>query len=82
MTKSLRGFAAMDPQRQRELASRGGKSIPPGKRAFSTKPGLASEAGKKGGKALAPEQRTFAKDRALASAAGKKGGAAMKAKNQ
>lgn len=48
--KARRGFAAMDPAKQRELARQGGRAIPPEKRAFSTKPGLAAAAGRAGGK--------------------------------
>lgn len=48
---SLRGFASMDPQKQREIASKGGKSVPPERRSFSRNHALASEAGRKGGEA-------------------------------
>ena len=44
-----RGFASMSEARRREIASKGGKSVPAGKRAFSLNPALASEAGRKGG---------------------------------
>ena len=47
---SRRGFAAMDPQKQREIASKGGKSVPSEKRSFSQNRDLASEAGRKGGR--------------------------------
>lgn len=47
--KSNRGFASMDEEKQREIASKGGKSVPPEERSFSKDRGLASEAGKKGG---------------------------------
>ena len=48
-TKKL-GFAAMkDPARQREIASTGGKSVPPEKRSYSQDRTLASEAGRRGG---------------------------------
>jgi general stress protein YciG len=46
---NLRGFASMDPQKQREIASRGGKSVPAHKRSFSQDRRLAMEAGRKGG---------------------------------
>ena len=49
--KSLRGFAAMSPERQREIARKGGESVPNEKRSFSQNPGLAAEAGRKGGHA-------------------------------
>jgi len=45
-----RGFAAIDPERHKEIASLGGKAIPPEKRAFSLNRELAAAAGRKGGK--------------------------------
>ena len=48
---SDRGFAAMDPDKQREIASKGGQSAPDEARSFSQDPELASEAGRKGGEA-------------------------------
>lgn len=47
--KRRRGFAAMDDDKQRDLAAKGGRSVPPGKRSFARDPGLAAEAGRKGG---------------------------------
>ncbi len=49
--KSKRGFASMDPEKQREIASKGGQSVPAEKRSFSQDRELASEAGRKGGQA-------------------------------
>lgn len=46
---STRGFASMDEGRQREIASKGGRSVPAEKRSFSQDRELASEAGRKGG---------------------------------
>jgi uncharacterized protein len=46
---SLRGFASMDAERQREIAKKGGQSVPAEKRSFSQDRSLASEAGRKGG---------------------------------
>lgn len=46
---STRGFASMDLERQREIASKGGRSVPAEKRSFSQDRELASEAGRKGG---------------------------------
>ncbi len=46
---SKRGFASMSPERQREIASKGGKSVPSEKRSFSQNRDLASQAGKRGG---------------------------------
>ena len=48
---SKRGFASMDQGRQREIASKGGRSVPADKRSFSQDRELASEAGRKGGQA-------------------------------
>jgi general stress protein YciG len=50
--KRKRGFALLSPDRQREIASQGGKSVPAEKRAFSIKRDLASEAGRNGGLTL------------------------------
>lgn len=49
-TKARRGFAAMSPEKQREIARLGGLSIPPAKRSFSRDPSLAAAAGRKGGR--------------------------------
>ena len=46
---SKRGFASMDPERQREIARKGGASVPSEKRSFSQDRRLAAEAGRKGG---------------------------------
>ncbi len=48
-TKGLRGFAAMDPAKRREIAARGGASVPSEKRSFSKDPALAARAGAIGG---------------------------------
>jgi general stress protein YciG len=71
---STRGFASMDPQKQREIASKGGQSVPHEKRSFSQNRGLASEAGRKGGQSVAGENRSFSQNRVLAAEAGRKGG--------
>ncbi|MGH7038729.1 MAG: general stress protein [Stellaceae bacterium] len=46
---SQRGFASMSEDKQREIASKGGQSVPDEKRSFSKDHELASEAGRKGG---------------------------------
>lgn len=46
---SDRGFASMDEDKQREIASKGGQSVPDEKRSFSRDPQMAAEAGRKGG---------------------------------
>lgn len=48
--RGRRGFAAMDPDRRREIARKGGASVPKAKRSFSQSRELASLAGTKGGK--------------------------------
>lgn len=49
MTKDNRGFASMDENKQRDIASKGGQSMPDEKRSFSQDRELASEAGRRGG---------------------------------
>lgn len=49
--KSRRGFAAMSPDRRREIARKGGASVPSEKRSFAKDRDLAASAGYKGGKA-------------------------------
>jgi uncharacterized protein len=68
---SKRGFAAMDEDKKREIASKGGQSVPDEKRSFSQDPELASEAGKKGGE---ESGGNFKNDPERAAEAGKKGG--------
>ena len=48
---SRRGFAAMDPERRREIARRGGASVPSDKAQLRPGPALAANAGRKGGSA-------------------------------
>jgi general stress protein YciG len=71
-----RGFAALDENKRREIASRGGKSVPPELRKFSKDPQFASQTGRKGGQSVPASERYFSKHRELASEAGKKGGVA------
>ena len=49
VSTSGRGFASMDAEKQREIARKGGRSVPDEKRSFSQNRQLASEAGRKGG---------------------------------
>jgi uncharacterized protein len=72
--KKLRGFAAMDRERQRAIAQKGGQSVPAAKRSFSTNADLAATAGRKGGQSVDLAKRSSAKDHSLASKAGAKGG--------
>jgi uncharacterized protein len=46
---SNRGFASMDQAKQREIARKGGRSVPAQNRTFSRNHDLASQAGRKGG---------------------------------
>jgi general stress protein YciG len=77
---SKRGFAAMDQAKQRQIASKGGQSVPSEKRSFSKDPSLAAQAGRKGGQSVSPQARSFSQNRALAAKAGRKGGEARGAK--
>ena len=65
--KQRRGFAAMDPSRQKELAQRGGKAAHELGRAHEFSEDEARAAGKKGGASLA-------KNRAHMAEIGRKGG--------
>jgi general stress protein YciG len=57
MPKSNRGFASMDREKQREIARKGGESVPNEMRAFSQDRELAVSAGKKGGQASVAVRR-------------------------
>ncbi len=54
--KSGRGFAAMDPKRQREIASEGGKAAHQSGSAHEFNSAKAREAGRKGGRASGSNQ--------------------------
>jgi general stress protein YciG len=71
VTPAKRGFAAMTPERRREIASKGGKSVPASNRSYSKDKALASKSGMKGGRSVDPAKRMFKKDPTLASRAGK-----------
>lgn len=66
--KSKRGFAAMDKEKQRAIARKGGAASGAN---FKNDPARASIAGSKGGKA---SRGNFKNDPLRASVAGKKGG--------
>ena len=74
VTPSKRGFAGMTPEKRKEIATKGGKSVPKDKRAYSVNRDLAAKSGAKGGKAVRPSKRSFSMDPTLASRAGKIGG--------
>lgn len=48
-TKTPRGFAAMDPEKRREIARKGGAAVPADKRSFAKDRELAALAGAIGG---------------------------------
>lgn len=79
---SGRGFASMDPVRQREIASMGGRAVDAAQRSFSQDRQLASTAGRKGGGSVAPGKRAFSQNRELAREAGRLGGRAVKPENR
>lgn len=66
--ENARGFAAMDPDQQRAIASKGGRASPGN---FANDPARAAAAGRKGGQ-MSPGN--FANDPARAAVAGRKGG--------
>ncbi|MGI6245377.1 MAG: KGG domain-containing protein [Pseudochelatococcus sp.] len=73
---STRGFASMDREKQRAIASKGGRSVPNEKRSFAQNRELAAEAGRKGGRSVPDEKRSFSQNPTLAAEAGRKGGQA------
>lgn len=60
--KSRRGFAAMSPERQREIASQGGRAAHQQGVAHEWSKDEAREAGKKGGHASGFKRRSSGKD--------------------
>jgi general stress protein YciG len=64
----------MDPEKRREIARRGGESVPNEKRSFSRNPALAAAAGRCGGQSVPSGKRSFAQHPELAAEAGRKGG--------
>lgn len=68
------GFAAMNPERQKEIARKGGSNVPKEKRSFWQNRELARKAGAIGGQSVAAHKRSFSTNRGLASEAGKRGG--------
>jgi general stress protein YciG len=57
---SNRGFASMDEEKQRRIASKGGRSVPNEKRSFSLDRRLAAVGGRMGGLASHAGARTRA----------------------
>lgn len=79
-SKSKRGFAGMSPERQREIARKGGKSVAPENRSFSRNADLAAAAGRKGGQSVPTSKRTFSVNHEMAVDAGRKGGMARRSR--
>ena len=73
---ATRGFASMDPQRQREIASRGGKAAHQKGTAHEFNSDEARAAGSKGGQAAHRKGTAHEFDSEEARAAGRKGGQA------
>jgi general stress protein YciG len=59
--KKPRGFAAMDPERQREIASKGGKIAHLRGNAHEFTPDEAREAGRKGGQSVSKDRKHMAR---------------------
>lgn len=74
--KSARGFASMDPEKQREIARMGGRAVQAEQRSFARNKDLAREAGRRGGLATPASKRTFSYDPEHAAKAGREGGRA------
>jgi general stress protein YciG len=72
--KSNRGFASMDPARQREIASKGGRAAHEKGTAHEWTADEAREAGRKGGEMVS-------RDRAHMAAIGREGGGARSGRN-
>jgi uncharacterized protein len=73
--KSKRGFASMDEDKQREIASKGGKAAHEKGTAHEFTPEEAREAGRKGGEAVS-------QDRQHMSEIGRKGGESSRKKSE
>ena len=79
---STRGFASMDPERQRQIASQGGRAAHEKGTAHQFTPEEARQAGSKGGKAAHLKGTAHQFDSEEARAAGRKGGLASSSANQ
>src|SRR5579871_658129 len=80
--KGARGFAAMDPAKQREIASKGGKASHQKGTAHEFTPEEAREAGRKGGKISHQRGTAHRFTSEEARAAGRKGGERSRGKNR
>ncbi len=79
MTQKRRGFAAMDPQRQREIARQGGRAAHRKGTAHQFTPEEAREAGRKGGKVAHERGVAHKWNEESAREAGRRGGRAANA---
>ncbi|HAZ49966.1 MAG TPA: stress-induced protein [Cyanobacteria bacterium UBA11369] len=73
--KSKRGFASMDQEKQREIASKGGKAAHEKGTAHEFTPEEAREAGRKGGEAVSQNREHM-------SEIGRKGGESSRKKSE
>jgi general stress protein YciG len=55
--RKLRGFAALTPERRKEIAAMGGAAVKPEQRTYSKNRDLAVSAGRKGGE-VSPKAKT------------------------
>jgi len=81
MNKRTRGFAAMDPEKQRAIASKGGKAAHAKGTAHRFTPAEASEAGRKGGRAAHARGTAHRFTTEEASKAGRKGGSSRSSRH-
>ena len=72
--KERRGFASMSPEKQREIASKGGRAALLKGTAHEWTSEEARLAGRKGGQSVPGSKRSFSQNRQLAAVAGRKGG--------
>jgi general stress protein YciG len=78
MTTKKRGFASMDPQKQREIASKGGRAAHQKGTAHEFTPEEAREAGRKGGQAAHSRGTAHKFTSEEAREAGRKGGRSVR----
>ena len=71
---SHRGFASMNAERQRQIASMGGKAVPMRSAASRRIAAWRPRPGARAGRACPGAKRSFSQDRTLAAVAGRKGG--------
>lgn len=67
MTKKPQGFACLSPEAHKQIASNGGRSVPPAARSFSQSRDLAAKAGSLGGKASAAARKAKSAETAVVS---------------